>query len=256
MEKKEWQDYALSLKELLNLEYSPVAVNCLKEPILKDEGKKARICRAILDAGKGQTVQIDKTNNACFGASWHLGFHRIKDPKILDMVKKFVVEGEKLFSSYQALDTLISQMEEPPDNSDSYFLLSPMEKAQILPQLVLFVVNPEVACRLLTLVTFIDGIMPKIKIGGPTCRMSIVYPLLTGEVNISFYDYTARKMCNVEKDKLLITIPYAKISKIIESIDKCTAGRAKIEYSPEFREFLQKRLTPQSPHQTGFKKED
>jgi uncharacterized protein (DUF169 family) len=244
MKKKEWQDYSLLLKELLGLEYSPVAISCLKEPPLESRGKKVRICRAILDAGKGEILQVDSANNACFGASWHLGFQQIKDPKIADMVKKFVVEGEKLFCSYQALDTLLSQMEAAPDNSRSYFLLSPLEKAAFAPQLVIFIVNAEAACRLLTLVTFIDGIMPKIKIGGPTCRMGIIYPLLSREVNISFYDYTARKMCNVGKDKLLVSIPYEKMPAIIESIDKCSAGRAKIEFPQEFREFLQKRLTP------------
>jgi uncharacterized protein (DUF169 family) len=85
--------------------------------------------------------------------------------------------------------------------------------------------------------------MPKIKIGGPTCRLSIIYPLSTGEVNLSFYDYTARKICNVEKDKLLISVPYSRIPRMIESIEKCSAGKAKIEYPQEFREFLQKRLS-------------
>lgn len=245
MDKKEWQEYSLVVKELLNLEYSPVALSCLKEPVLKDTGKKVRICRAILDAGKGVVLQVDKINNACFGASWHLGFNQIKDLKTLNLIKKFVVEGEKLFCSYQALDNLISQMDDVPDNSNSYFLLSPLEKCEFNPELIIFICNAEAACRLLTLVTFIDGIMPKIKIGGPTCRMSIMYPLLRNEVNISFYDYTARKMCNLEKDKLLITIPYSKIPSIIESIDKCSAGRAKIEFPPEFREFLQKRFTAQ-----------
>lgn len=244
--KKEWQDYSRVLKELLNLEYSPVALNCIKESSLKSSEKKVRICRAILDAGKGETLQVDKKNNACFGASWHLGFHNISDPKVINMIKKFVVEGEKLFCSYEALDKLISQMEPVPDNAGAYFMLSPLEKAEIAPELVIFVCNAEAACRLLTLVTFLDGVMPKIKIGGPTCRMSIILPLLTGEVNLSFYDYTARKMCNVEKDKLLITIPYKKIPAIIESIDKCSGGTAKIEYPPEFREFLQSRLTPKS----------
>lgn len=242
MDKKEWQNYSLILKGLLNLEYSPVAVSCLKEPILKDTNNKVRICRAVLDAGKGTILQVNKENNACFGASWHLGFNRIKDPKILNMVKKFVVEGEKLFCSYEALDNLISQMEEPPDNSDAYFILTPLEKAEFIPQVVIFVVDAQAACRLLTLVTFIDGNIPKIKIGGPMCRLSIIYPLVTSEVNISFYDYTARKMCNVDKDKLLVSIPYQKMPKIVESIDKCSAGRAKIEYPQEFREFLQKRL--------------
>lgn len=242
MENKEWQEYSRILRELLNLEYSPVALSCVKGSVLKDADKKVRICRAILEAGKGEEMQVGKVNNACFGAAWHMGFQAISDPKIVNMIKKFVVEGEKLFCSYEALDKLISQMEPPPDNSDSYFLLTAMEKAEIKPQLVIFIVNAESACRLLTLVTFLDGNMPKIKIGGPTCRMSIIYPLTTGEVNLSFYDYTARKMCNVEKDKLLITIPYEKIPKIVESIEKCSAGKARIEFPPEFREFLQQRL--------------
>lgn len=241
-DKKEWQQFSLELKELLSLESSPVALNCLKEPLSSPPEKKIRICRAILDAAMGQRLQIGRNNNACFGAGWHLGFNKLKDKRVLDMVKKFVVEGEKLFCSYQALDKLISQMEEVPDNSDSYFLLSPMESSQFKPQLVIFLCNAEAACRLLTLGIFIDGIMPKVKIGGPTCRMAIMSPLLTQEINLSFYDYTARKICNVDKDKLLITVPYSKIPLIIESIDKCSAGKAKIEYPQEFREFLQKRL--------------
>ena len=241
-EEKKWQNYALVLKELLHLDYSPVAVSVFKEEFLKCFDQKIRICRAILDAGKGQTLQVAKGNNACFGAGWHLGFNRLNDPKIKDMVKKFVVEGEKLFCSYTALDNLLSQMEEVPDNSRSYFVLSPLEKCEFVPELVVFICNAESACRLLTLATFIDGMMPKIKIGGPTCRMSIIYPLSTQELNLSFYDYTARKMCNVEKDKLLISIPYSKLPKIIESIDKCSAGTAKIEFPAEFRQFLQKNL--------------
>jgi uncharacterized protein (DUF169 family) len=92
-------------------------------------------------------------------------------------------------------------------------------------------------------VAFADGVMPKIKIGGPTCRMAVIYSLLAGKVNISFYDYTARKMCQVDKDKLLITIPYKMVPAIVADLGKCTAGMAKIEYPPEFREFLKKRLT-------------
>jgi uncharacterized protein (DUF169 family) len=241
-ERKEWQEYALTFKELLGLDYSPVTINCSKEPLLKDFARKVRICRAILEAGKGEVIQIGKANNQCFGAAWHLGFHQIKDAKASGMVKKFVVEGEKLFSSYEALEKLMTQLEEVPDNSANYFILSPMEKAERKPELVIFIVNAEAACRLLTFVTFFDGVMPKIKMGGPTCRMTIIDPLLTGQVNLSFYDYTARKMCSVEKDKLLVSFPYALIEKIIENIDQCSAGRAKVEYPQEFREFLQARL--------------
>ena len=237
---KEWHGFSSILKEVLNLESSPVAINCVKEAQEGISQEKVRICRAFLKAANGETIKINKENNACFGAAWHLGFHRIDNPKVAGMIKKFVVEGEKLFSSYSALDNLISQMGEVPDNSKNFFLLRPLEKCAVKPDVVVFVCNAEQACRLLTLVTFGDGLMPKIKIGGPTCRMALMYPLLSSEVNLSFYDYTARKICNVEKDKLLISIPYQRIHRIVESIDKCTAGRAKMEFPQEFREFLQR----------------
>jgi len=239
MDKREWQEFSLILKGLLDLEYSPIALSCLKEPLLKTSDKKVRICRTILEAGKGKSFQISRQTNACFGAAWHLGLYKLKDPKAIKIIKKFVVEGEKLFCSYQTLDNLIHQMGDVPDNTNSYFVLFPLEKCEIQPELVVFVCDAQAACRLLTLAIFIDGVMPRIKIGGPTCRMAVMYPLLENEINISFYDYTARKICNVPKDKLLVSIPYRKIPQIIKSIDRCCAGSAKIEYPKEFREFLQ-----------------
>ncbi|MFH1655636.1 MAG: DUF169 domain-containing protein, partial [Candidatus Omnitrophota bacterium] len=122
-----------------------------------------------------------------------------------------------------------------------YFILAPLEQAELKPQIVIFIANAEASCRLLTFATFFEGKMPKIQIGGPTCRLSVIYPIVTGETNLSFFDYTARKICNVEKDKLLISIPYDMIPKMVENIDKCSAGTAKIEFPQEFREFLQKR---------------
>ncbi|MFC1704116.1 DUF169 domain-containing protein [Candidatus Omnitrophota bacterium] len=243
MEEKKWQGYARTLKDLFALETHPVAVRRTKEKNLTKDEKRVRICRAILDAAAGQSLKVCKENNACFGAGWHLGFIEMKNPEVSKMVRKFVVEGEKLFSSYEALENLIAEMEPVPDNKDVCFTLVPMEQEQQKPEVVVFVCNPEQACRLLTLATFLDGRMPKIKIGGPTCRLSIMYPLLTEEVNLSFYDYTARKMCNVEKDKLLVSIPYSKLPSMVESIDTCSGGTAKIEFPPEFRAFLQKRMT-------------
>ncbi len=241
------QEVAAALKDNLGLKLEPVAVSCVDASKAGSKNqKKTRICQAFEKAAKGSTEIICRENNLCFGAAWHLGFHKIHNPKIIKLIKKFVVEGEKLFASYQALDKLMAQMEEIPDNKNKCFVLTPLEKAELEPELVIFLANPEEVCRLLTLVTFSDGIMPEIKIGGPTCRMIIIYPLVTGRVNISFYDYTARKFCAVEKDKLLVSIPYKKLPQIIENIEKCTAGCAKIEYPPQFRAILQKSLGKES----------
>lgn len=74
MEKSEWYKFSAIFKDVLNLDLKPVAVSCLKKDILKTQTPKVRICKAIIDAAKGDTFQICKDNNLCFGASWHLGF--------------------------------------------------------------------------------------------------------------------------------------------------------------------------------------
>lgn len=239
-EKQKWQGFAETLKQTFGLQLHPVGVRILEKELSELPLKNTRICRGILDAAKGESLQVGKKNNACFGAAWHLGFVQLKDEKIIKMIKNFVVEGEKLFCSYPALDNLISQMTPVEFSPERFFLLAPLEEMALEPELVVFVCNPAQACRLLTMVTFLDGKMPKIKIGGPTCRLILIEPILTGETNISFYDYTSRKMCNVDADKLLVSIPYKLIPSIVENIDKCTAGTAKMEYSPEFRAFLNK----------------
>jgi len=232
MAKKEWQKYASILKNLFSLETSPVAVACIKGKIpKKPHAEKVRICRAILDASRGGSIYINKHNNICFGASWHLGFHPVKNPRLRDMFKRFTVEKELLFSSDDAAEKMFTQMEEAPDNADSYFVLAPAEGAEFQPQLFIFLVNPEEASRLLTLITFSDGVMPKIKLGGPTCRMAITYPVFSQEVNISFYDYTARVISKVKKDKLIVSVPYSRIPEIIKNIDRCSGGKAKAELS-------------------------
>lgn len=232
MTDKQWQKNALRLKELLTLENSPVALSCFKGQMPGEHSAgKVRICRAILDASEGKLIYVSKGNNDCFGASWHLGFRSVNNQRLKEIFKKFTVETEKIFSSGEAAERLFAQMEEPPDNKDNYFALAPAEKAEFQPQLIIFVVNPQEASRLLTLLTFSDGIMPKIKIGGPTCRMSITYPLLCRQVNISFYDYTSRIASKVKKDKLIVSVPYSRIPQIIESIAGCSAGSAKVDVS-------------------------
>jgi len=239
-----FESTSLALKKLLGLKYSPVAVSCLEANPEDSQRNKVRICCAILDAAKGKTIEISKANNLCLGASIHLGFHKLKSDKIRAALNKFVVEGEKLFCSQQVLDNLELQLPVPPDNSKKCFILSPLEKVSADPQLLIFVVNPEAACRLLTLSIFDDGFMPEIKIGGPTCRLSIIYPLVSGKINISFYDYTSRKLSKIGKDKLLVSIPFARLPRIMENIDKCCAGKAKIEFPDEFRSLKSKKLGP------------
>ena len=228
MNKTPWQEYAKILQGLLGLKYSPVAVSCLKGPMPAGQGAgRVRACRAILEAGKGKTVMIDRRHNLCFGAGWHLGFYRPANARAEQAAKKFVVEGEKLFCSYEALDRLVKALGPVPDHRDSYFVLAPMGEADHVPAVVIFIVDPEAASRLLALAMFKDGRMPQLKIGGPTCRLSISYPLASGEINLSLFDHTSRRLARAPRDTLLVSFPYAYLPSVIAAIDGCSAGKAK-----------------------------
>ena len=40
------------------------------------------------------------------------------------------------------------------------------------------------------------------------------------------------------KDELFVSVPYHRMAGIIESIPLCTAGTAKTEYPPEFKQLV------------------
>ena len=242
MKEKQWQKEVVVLKDALGLSASPVAIRCIQQKPPEGQKKRARICRAIFSAAKGEKVSINKDNNACIGAAWYLGLSKADDAELRGMVKKYIVTGEKLFSSQKTVDHFFQQIGDVPDKLDSCYFLEPMENTEEEPQIVILICDAEQACRLFALVTFPDGNMPKIQIGGSACRMAITYPLLSGEVNLSFMDCSSRQHCKVEKDKLLITIPYKRIPDIIANIDVCSGGKAQIEFPQEFRAFLQERL--------------
>jgi len=114
--------------------------------------------------------------------------------------------------------------------------LSPLEKAEIAPDLVVFLCNPEQACRLVTLATYPDGLPPKTEIVGSTCHMVIAYPLVSGELNISLLDYTSRKYQNYKPEELFVSIPYHRLPGLVGSIDVCSAGTAQVDLQTVFGE--------------------
>jgi uncharacterized protein (DUF169 family) len=86
-----------------------------------------------------------------------------------------------------------------------------------------------------TLDGYDTGIPPRIEMSGSACHQAVAYPVVTGELNVSFMDYTARRMCRYKPEDLIVSIPYHRFLGVMRSIDHCTAGRAKMEVPPSLR---------------------
>ncbi len=200
--------------------------------------RKERICNALVKASRGARVVIDKSSNACFGAAWHMGFRPHDDATTRQLITRMVVEGEKAFASAHALHAFEAQLPPPPDNSHSQFVFEPLERATHAPLLVVVLCDPATASRLTSLGSFPSGRLAKIAVGGPTCRMSIVYPLATGEITVTLFDPISRALCRLAKEYLAVSIPYRLVPEIIAHIPASGAGTARIEFPRSLRDLL------------------
>jgi len=234
----EWKSHAEKLSPLLGLRGSPIAVTYSMEPDPRAKEGRDWVCQALQRAREGEILSLSRRNSACGGGTFHLGLGPQPSGEADLALKKFLVQGEKLFCSLASLQRVRSLSLPPPLGLADHILISPLEAAEKRPDLVIFLVNPEQACRLLTLATFMDGIPPKMHMMGAACYMAITYPLISGEINLSLLDYTARRTRQFAPDELFLTIPFHKMPNLMESIPHCSAGTAQIEIPPEFRKYM------------------
>ncbi len=225
----EWKEFSQKLKEVLVLKGSPVAVTYSMKPPSKAADAKAWVCRALLDARDGKTLCISKDTSSCAGGTWHLGLGPRPTGDADKALKKFLVHGEKLFCSIATLHRCMSLTTEPPLGLADYVIFSPLEEAQEKPALVVFVCNPQQACRILTLALYATGIPPRMEMAGSACHMAVAYPIVSGEINLSLWDYTARRLQKLSEDELTVSVPYHYMHDIVGSIESCSAGTASIE---------------------------
>lgn len=230
----QWIEHSHRLKDMLGMKGSPVAITYSMEPASKSEPGKHSVCQAFLDARDGKTINLTRENSSCRGGTWHLGLGPKPEGDADKALKKFLVHGEKLFCSLAAFNRAMALAVQPPMGLAENVIFAPMGKAEYMPDLALFIVNAEQACRLIQLATYWDGVSPKMEMIGSGCHMAVSYPLVSGEINVTFMDWTARRMKPYAADELIVSIPYHKVPGIVEAIDVCSAGTAKLEIPPEF----------------------
>lgn len=147
---------------------------------------------------------------------------------IYKLWEEFLINGEKLFCSSASIHRTMTSTAPPPLGRADYVIFSPLEEAEQAPDLVVFLCNPEQACRLITLATYPDGRPPRLEMAGSTCHMVIAYPMVTGEMNVSLLDYASRKYQDYEPNELFVTVPYHLMAGLMWSVDRCSAGTAEI----------------------------
>jgi uncharacterized protein (DUF169 family) len=223
-----WRGYSTEIKRVLALTGSPIAVSYSMMSPAGTNGQRRSVCQALLHARSGSVVSLSRDTCNCPGGAWHLGLEPRPSDDIYMLWEEFLINGEKLFCSPASVRRTLALTTPPPLGRADHVIFSPLEKAEQKPDLVVFLCNPEQACRLVTLATYPEGKPPKLEMAGSTCHMVVAYPLVTGEMNVSLLDYASRKYQDYEPGELFVTVPYDMMAGLMWSLDRCSAGTAVI----------------------------
>lgn len=233
----EWEGWSSRLKEVLGLVASPVAVRYTDADVPGLAEGRWRVCGAIQEAARGAVVVLTAENSACPGGSQYLGLSQ-QPPERAKVLRKFLIEGEKLFSSPAAILRSQALSVKPPFGTAERVVFSPLEKAGGAPDIVVFICNAWQAARLINLAYYTDGKPMECDPTGALCRAVVTYPLVTGRVNVSFGDVTARRMQKYGENELFVSIPLSPLHFVMDGLDRCSAGTAKTEIPEEFRRVI------------------
>ncbi|MBC7247605.1 MAG: DUF169 domain-containing protein [Actinobacteria bacterium] len=236
-----WKEELAGLVALLGLEHRPVAVTFTNDEVEGGESvKKERIsfCSALKRAAAGEAFIIDRETSACPGGSWHCGLAEPPSGERRRFLQDFLTRGEKLTHSIVSFHRMQALGSPPPTGLSERVVMGPGEEAEIRPDLVVFLCNGEQACRLITLDHYWDGIPPRVELTGALCHAAIAYPVVTGRTNVTFGDWTARRMQKYPADVVFVTVPYERMANLVAAVPRCSAGNAPLEVPREIEEHL------------------
>ena len=234
----EWQDWGQRLVEVLELAAAPVAVTYTDEPPTGPSTGSCRACTALTLAANGATVTLSADNSSCPGGALYLGL-RAQPPEAAGALRDFLIRGEKLFSCPAAIHRALAMSKaKPPLGLAPYVLFAPLPHAPLAPDVVVFRCNAWQAARLVNLAYYETGMPMECDPTGSLCRSAVTYPLVTNRVNVTFGDVTARRMEGYGENELFVTLPLTHLRSVIWSIDRCSAGTARMEVPPAMQALL------------------
>ncbi|MDD5590913.1 MAG: DUF169 domain-containing protein [Dehalococcoidales bacterium] len=215
--------YSARLKEVLELDGSPVAVAIMPEPVrdLKKWRHKATLCIMVQSARMGAVFCCSGADVICGGGE-HLGIGRSQGKNIEDSL----VEVEKLVASQDAACRRLAQVKRVAPDQGGYIAFAPLERASFRPQVVIFVGTPFQISRILHLDAFETGEMDAVH-GEPLCSGVIAAPITTGKIGISLLDMTCRAFGRYRAEEMAVGVPYSRLIRVVNSIELSSSGSAR-----------------------------
>ncbi|UCF93261.1 MAG: DUF169 domain-containing protein [Desulfobacterales bacterium] len=207
------QGISHDLEKHLFLHYEPVGVTIYKESDPLPEGiafterELKSYCQAVVLAGEGEVLLLQKENMGCKLGTSVLGFEKEMEAYLDDgVLEKY---GVGLFATEEAsAETLLKSTYLEKGQTQAAFI-APLSEFKDPPQVVVFTANSEQVMWLLYAVNYEKGGRMELPQSGGAlggCADITALPLLTGVPNITFLGLGCRLKSAVDPCHLMMGI--------------------------------------------------
>jgi len=224
--KTEWAEYGEALKKTLHLKGSPVAMSLMREVpqgMKRWSGESTGVCKMVQSARGGESFFCTVKEQFCPGAS----FIGMADPPTQGWgAENYLSIAKRLYSSRGVANLHMRTVEARiPRRMGDYMAFAPLEKATFHPDLVVFIVKPLQAMRLIFLEGFDTGIYNTTHIE-PMCSGAMASPLSMGKVGLSLCCPGSRQTAQFLPEEMAVGMPYETVHRVVRNIPLCHLGTA------------------------------
>jgi uncharacterized protein (DUF169 family) len=228
-----YEDKVKDLKEALGLEWSPISITFSDNP--DPEGSmdtQVSACKALEKVlYENAVINLSKENLLCIGGKFYLGLDNLPLSVGIDIWTEY----HKGFESKKVTKWQMIKGPKPPGfwpwtkrKQKPFVIISPLEKANLDPHVVLTCCNPEQADRITALIAF-SGYGPIKHYPANSVCMPMAYPYVTGKSLISFLSRHGREIfkLKIPSSNLFVSIPSNDFGEAVENIPHSGYGTAK-----------------------------
>jgi len=141
---------------------------------------------------------------------------------------------EKLTHSITSFHRMMELAAAAPTGLSERILIGPVAEAEVRPDLVVFLVNAEQACRIISLDHY--GTASRCRWSSPAlyaCGHRLCHRQRAHQRHLRRLDRPAH--AEVLPDVVFVSVPYERVHNLAAAVPECSAGSAELEIPEEFR---------------------
>lgn len=220
----EINQYANDLTEMVGLNWELVGITFMFDKEGYDlcpvEEIKAQTpyCVMVKQAAKGRECKCRLEHHKCDGATTALGLER-STGKIESGQEYF---SYNLYASNAIARRMRSNIKSLHDTEELTYgiLIQLLKQCTNRPDVIIGIINPYQAMRLVQGYEYHTGVKPNIDMGAmqAMCSEVTTSPYLTGEMNVSVMCPSTRMLCGWSENDMAVGIPFELFEKIVEGV--------------------------------------